>query len=359
MLKERSFQRIFRFFLGIMMLSLIFSCTKNKDIDDPIINNLNLGKGFFVLNQGNFTSGNASMSFFRKDSSKMLNNLFYQRNGVPLGDVAQSMTFWKNYAFVVVNNSSTIWAINANNAVIVGKLSSLHSPRYVCVIDAEKTYVSDFQIPGITVFQTSTLQLLGTIPTGKTTERLLLHENKVFAANWSQYNQTTPNNTVQVIDAGLDQLVDSIVVAKEPNSMVIDKNGKLWILCSGGYLNEELPALFRINPTSLEIEKRINFPDISTSPENLCLNNSADTLFFLNNGIYRMPIDDNTIPDSPFIGSDGKNFYSLAIDPSSSEIVATDAGNYLQKGYVFRFRPDGTIIDSLATGIIPGFIGFN
>lgn len=359
MLRINLFQLFFKFLIIGLISILAFSCLKEEEEVDPISNNMNLGKGFFVLNQGNFTSGNASMSFFRKDSSKMLNNLFYQRNGVPLGDVAQSMTFWKNYAFVVVNNSSTIWAINANTAIIAGKLSGLHSPRYVCVIDAEKSYVSDFQIPGITVFQTSTMQSLGTIPTGKTTERLLLHENKVFAANWSQYNQSAPNNTVQVIDAGLDQLVDSIVVAKEPNSMVIDKNGKLWVLCSGGFLNEELPALFKINPTTLEIEKRIDFPDINTSPEQLCLNSNADTLFFLNNGVYRMDIEANSIPDFPFIDSDGRNFYSLAIDPNTSEIVATDAGNYLQKGYVFRFKPDGTIIDSIAAGIIPGFIGFN
>ena len=341
------------------LLLIVSACTKGKEPDYPLPENLNLGKGFYVLNQGNFTSGNASMSFYRKDSAKMINQIFYQRNGVPLGDVAQSMTFWKNYAFVVVNNSGVVWAINSSTAKVVGKLSGLHSPRYVCVVDAEKSYVSDFQIPGITVFQTSTMLPLGTIQTGKTTEQLLLVGDKVFAANWSSYQQSGPNNTIQVIDVSLDQLTDSIVVAKEPNSMVVDKNGKLWVLCSGGYLNEEIPALFRINTQTFDIEKRFDFPDINTSPSQLTINAGGDTLYYLNQSIYSLPIEADELAEAAFALAGNRNFYSLAVDPQDNAVFATDAGNYLQKGYVYRYKPNGTIIDSLAAGIIPGFIGFN
>lgn len=346
----------------LWMASLLFlsvSCSKPDEEILPPEGAARLGRGFYVLNEGNFTSGNASMSYYQADSLKMIHNLFYQRNKVPLGDVAQSMTFWKKYAFVVVNNSGIIWLINASNATVAGKITGLYSPRMVCVIDDHKAYVSDFQQKGLTVFDPSSLQTLGSISTGKTSEKLLLHKGKVFAANWSQYNQTTLNNTVQVINAAFDQVVDSLVLTREPNSMVIDKNEKLWVLCSGGFLNEDYPALYRIDANSLEVERKFDFPDLSGDPQHLTINRTGDTLFYLNQGIYRMPVGAEALPAAPHVLQGNRNFYSLAVDPGSSTLLATDAGNYLQKGYVFRFNPDGTIIDSLAAGIIPAFIGFN
>lgn len=337
---------------------MVMSCTKKPVPIDPTPVST-LGKGFYVINQGNFTSGNSSLSYFRYDSSKMINNIFYRINGIPLGDVGHSMAFWKTFAFVVVNNSGTIWAINSGTGAIMGKLSGLQSPRYVCVIDDNKSYVSDLNIPGITVFKTSTMANLGTIQTGKRVENMLLYKNKVFAANWTQYNQTKPNNSIQVIDAAFDRLSDSIVLVKEPNSMVIDKNNKLWVLCSGGYLNEEIPALFKINPENLTIEKRYNFPNKQMSPDQLSINPSRDTLFFLNQDIFRMSIDAQSIPSQPFINRGNRNFFALAIAPGTSQIVVTDAGNWVQNGYVYRFNPNGMLVDSLKVGIIPGFIGFN
>jgi len=47
-------------------------------------------------------------------------------------------------------------------------------------------------------------------------------------------------------------------------------------------------------------------------------------------------------------------FYSLAIDPKSSVIYASDAIDYQQNGLILRFKPDGTLIDSSRAGIIPG-----
>jgi DNA-binding beta-propeller fold protein YncE len=356
--KKSKLMKNFRYLTFIGLMVFFISCSQ-EDIEPEIIWPENLGKGFFVLNQGNFTAGNASLSFYRYDSAKMENSIFFRRNGVPLGDVAHSLTFWRNYAFIVVNNSSTVWVINSNTSIIAGKLSGFHSPRFIQVISSEKAYVSDLLTPGISVFNTSTLQAMGTISTGKSTEQLLLYKDKVFAANWSDYNQSLPNNTIQIVDVVLDRLTDSIVVVKEPNSMVLDKNNKLWVLCSGGYMNEEIPALFRINAENNQIESRYDFSSLEMSPEQLRINASLDTLYFLNNGVFRMAISEAALPLQPLIAENQRNFFSLALEPQSKEILVTDVGNYTQTGFVFRFRPNGMLIDSVGAGVIPGYIGFN
>lgn len=345
------------FVLVIFVLGL-FGCAKTDPSVYPPLPAA-LGDGFFVLNQGNFTSGNASLSFYQEESGVMTNNLFYKLNQAPLGDVAQSMCFYDDLAFIVVNNSGHIYAIDAHTGLFKRKIAQLKSPRNMLVIDATKAYVSDFQEKGVFVFHPQTMQPLGLIQTGKSTEAMVKIDNEVFVTNWSNYNQTKTNNTVQVIDATLDQLVDSIVVAKEPNSMVVDHEGDLWVLCSGGYLNEEIPALFEIDASSRLIKRRFNFPHAQMSPEQLIINGTADTLYFLNRDIYRMSVNAGALPEIPFILAENRNFFTIAVHPQRSIVLATDAINYVQNGYIFRFQPNGMLIDSIKVGIIPGFIGFN
>lgn len=347
-----------KFVLAVIIFSLT-ACTKSiQDTIDPEWPDM-LGNGFFVLNQGNFTAGNASLSYVHYDSAKISNHVFFQNNGIPLGDVAQSMTIWNHYALVVVNNSSTIWSINKNTGKVVAKLSGFHSPRYLQIIHAEKAYVSDFYYPGLTVIQPSTFQIIGNIHTGKTTENLLMFGDKVFVSNWSQFNQDAENNSIQVIDVIKDQLVDSIELIKEPNSMVLDKNDRLWVLCSGGFMGEEVPALFRINAFTNEIEQQYNFPSAGMSPNQLVINATADTLFYINTDVFRMSVEDVSLPELAFIEAENRNFYSLSFDPSNKNVICGDAGNYMQPGYIYRFRYDGMLIDSLQAGIIPGYFAFN
>jgi hypothetical protein len=347
-----------KLFYFLFTLLVIQSCSIGDDDPDPIFPK-GLGKGFYVVNQGGFTAGNASLSFFNYDTAKMTNNVFYKLNNAPLGDVAQSMTFDGDYAYIVINNSGLIYIIDAQSGYFLNKIVGLTSPRYYLPIDSQKAYISDFIDKGITVVNPNNLQIQGVIQTGKSTENLVLIGTKVFATNWSQYNQTGPNNTIQVIDAAMDKLVDSIQVVKEPNSMVVDKNKKLWVLCSGGYMNEEIPALHCINPDNHEIVKTLYFESNELSPEHLTLNGTGDTLYYINQSVYRLGINDNQLPNQAFIHNGTHNFFTIGVDPENSQIVVTDAGNYVQNGNIFRYSPDGILIDSAQAGIIPGYIGYN
>jgi YVTN family beta-propeller protein len=189
---------------------------------------------------------------------------------------------------------------------------------------------------------------------------MLLADGKVFAAFWSNYGFSyLENNKLVVIDASTDQVIDSVFVGKEPNSMMLDKDGKLWVLCSGGFASEAYPSLWQIDPESLNILSTFNFTDISTSPTSLCIDGAGETLFFLNQGIYSMSIYDTILPALPLISEDEHLFYSLAINPKSNEIFATDAIDYQQRGLILRYQPDGTSVDSFSAGLIPGAMTYH
>ena len=355
--------------LGVWLIAFIalalFSCS--KDPLDTVFFDFSGNKGVYVVNEGNFMYGNSSLSFYDPEQKRVYNDVFQARNSTPLGDVAQSIKIWNNMAFVVVNNSGKIYVIDSRTAEFKGSVSGLSSPRYVYVVDAQKAYVTDLYARKITIFNPQTFQITGGVPVSNSksefsqhsTEQMLQYKNLVFVNCWSY------DNKILVIDSNTDQLVDSIEVFKQPNSMVIDKYNKIWVLTDGGFEGNpygyEQPGLLKIDAETREIERSFRFA-LGEHPLKLCINPTNDTIFYLNRHVWKMSVTDKRIPEQPFITSENTSlyggFYSLGIDPINSEIYVGDAIDHRQNGVVHRYAPSGKLIDEFKVGISPGNFGF-
>jgi hypothetical protein len=340
----------------IIIIVFIHGC-KIED-DDPEV--IELSAGVFIINQGNFTVGNASLSYFEPGIQRKYNGLFNEVNMIPLGDVAQSVVIDDSNAYIVVNNSGTIHVIDRWSAESKGKISNLVSPRHMLKLSESKAYVSDFFSNGITIVNPATQEITGEIPVGRSTEEMVSVGQEVFVANWSGYNQQIPNDKILVINSSQDNLVDSIQVGIEPNSMVLDKNNHLWVLCSGGFENIEIPGLWKIDPVTKEVMDTLFFPEIALNPVSLEITGGGDTLFYLNNGIYNMSINDTILPEDPLVEQNIERFFiAIGVDPQSGEIYAADPLDYQTNGRVYRFGPNGNQKSNLEVGIVPGAFGFN
>ena len=320
-------------------------------IIDPDFNLLNRN-GVFVLNEGNFMSGNGSLSFFSYDSSKIYNNIFEGVNHRPLGDIPYSITVTGEKAYIVVNNSGKIEQIDINSVKSLASVSGLVSPRQMAVIDENKAYVSSLYSDFLTIVDLKKNTVSGRINLRRTSEAIAVYGNKAYIASW------VSGNEIIIVDTGTDKVVDSLVVGQEPESMVIDKNSDLWVLCSGGYTGEYFPELISINTGTGAIKHRFVFPDKQDSPASLSLNSSGDTLYYINKSVWRMSIDSEVLPGIPFLEQSGRNFYRLGIDHATGDIFVTNAIDYQQRGYLLRLQNDGLIIDSVKTDIIPGNLCF-
>ena len=352
-----NFRCLLRFSMISIFVVLIISCNKSDDFGEVNTggSKYKAGDGVFVVNEGNYGQGNGSISFFRFDSAKIENDIFYQANNRPLGDVPVSMEIIGENAWVVVNNSAKIEVVSLKDFSSVATIQGFVSPRFILQVSENKAYISDLYGDEISVLDTRTYLIEGKINLGRSTEQMVIANGLVFVAFWSNYAfPGFENNKIFVINPATDQIVDSVVVGKEPNSLVVDKNGNIWVLCSGGYLNEEIPTLNQINPESLGVSKTLYFSDIQSSPTALCTNRTSDTLYFINNGIFKMAIFENSIPSQPLIANSDYLFYGLAVNPENSEIYTSDAIDYQQNGLVLRYKPDGTFISSCRAGIIPG-----
>jgi hypothetical protein len=165
---------------------------------------------------------------------------------------------------------------------------------------------------------------------------------------------------VFVVDTEIDSLVDSIQVGKQPNSMVMDKNGDIWVLCDGGYTGspygQENASLWHINAVSHTGIRKMEFGNLMDSPVDLAINASGDTLFYLNGDVCRTGI--GNVEPGIFIEGNGKQFYGLGIDPYDNTVYVADAVDYQQNGWVYRYTSSGALIDSFRVGINPGFFCF-
>lgn len=311
-------------------------------------------EGFFIVNEGNFSHSNGSVSFYSFDSSKVYNHIFFSGNQRPLGDVVNHLSFTDSLAIIAVNNSSKIETVDAKTFLSGGGISVGNSPREVAVVNKSKAYVSDLYSDSLTIINPMARKVEKRIYLGRSSEEMVIAGDKLWVANWSQLNHPDKeNDKIMVIAISEDRLVDSVQVVKEPNSMVLDQNGFLWVLSSGGFMNEEVPALQKINTEDMQVVKRFFFPGKVRSPDNLVINAEGDKLFFLDNGVYAMDIDAESLPEEPVIAEEDRLFYALGT--TGEKIVVSDAVDYQQRGIVYVYDKTYQLQTSFRAGIIPGY----
>lgn len=165
------------------------------------------------------------------------------------------------------------------------------------------------------------------------------------------------DSTISVIDYQMDKVISTIPVYPRPTGIQQDKNGLVWVLCSGkAYWHNGASKghLVAIDPINYSLQKDIVFPDTINHPEKLVINNTGDVLFYnYSDGVYKIGIESNSLETSPFIEYPG-TLYSLGYDPVDNYIYISDPVDYIQKGWVFRFNEKtGLVVDSVPAGIVP------
>lgn len=307
-----------------------------------------------ILNEGTFNNGNASLGIYQPDSQDVIRNVFRNRNDRPLGDVFQSMRFVQQKGFMVINNSGKIEVVDSATLASVGVIRDLPSPRYLQPVGGGRGYVSNFTQADeseLSIVSLDGLQKTGSIRTGGWTGNMTRAAGRIWVPE-------VKKGWLLAIDPATDAVTDTVKLRVEVQQVVRDAENQLWALGNGGIDDSVTPALYRIDPEARAVTQTLAFSSKDESPGNLTLNGSRDTLYYTNQGIYRMPIQQTQLPQSPLIEAQNRSFYGLSIDPESGEIYATDALDFVQNGEVYRFdAAGGQLIHQFEGGIIPrGFV---
>ena len=277
----------------ISFLLIATSCVKDKPQNavQPQVQ-LTTAKKVYIINEGNYGSGSSSVSLFDTGNNQVIEDFYKTQNNSALGDVAQSLNYFNSSFYCIVNNSNKIVVCNSQFKK-TAQINGLTSPRYILPITNQKAYVSDLYANAISVVDLNSNTKIASIPCYGKTEQMSLIYNKAFVTN-------TDKNYIYIVNTVTDLITDSINVGINAGSLGLDKNAKLWVLSTGKTAGSIIGKLNRINPVTNQIEFSVNF-NTNDAPTNLCFNKTKDTLYFLNNGIYRMTINDVTLPTNAIV----------------------------------------------------------
>ena len=315
-----------------------------------------VGRGLFIVNEGNFGYGYASLSYYNPEMKYIENEVFNRANAQKLGDVAQSMTIHDGIGWIVVNNSGVIFAVDPDTFKEVGRITGLTSPRYIHFLSDEKAYVTQLWDPRIFIVNPKTYEITGHIETDMdfrsgSTEQMVQWGRYVFTNCWSYQKR------ILKIDTATDEVVGELEVGLQPTSLVLDREGKMWTITDGGYKGSafgyEAPALYRIDAESFAIEKKFEFT-LGDHPSEVQIDGSGDEIYWINGSVWRMDVTAGELPQQPFLEYRGTIYYGLTVDPENGDVYVADAIDHQQNGVVMRYSTAGELIDTFEVGIVPG-----
>lgn len=334
--------------LKIFILIPLFGFTQNPSV--------------YITNEGNFGTGNGSLSVYDINLNTVTNDVFSTANGgALLGDVVQSMQFFNGNGYICVNNSSKIEVIDESANYIA--TIPVTFPRYIKQVNTSKAYATDWGANGVNVIDLNTNIITSTITCGTGPEGLAISNGYAYVCNVGGFGL---DSTVTIINTSTDAVIATLTVGDKPNSAVVDKDGNVWILTGGfteydanwNIVSETPGVLAMINTVTNTIDRSYTFP-IGNHPKDLIINSVGDKMYYSDGSwsksVYEFGLLDTDLPTNKFID---RSFYGLGFDTYSNEIYATDAVDFIQQGWVYRYATSGAVIDSFLVGIIPGSFAF-
>lgn len=340
--------------------ALAMSVTLQSCKDDEVDNTpgaKNYTNGVFITNEGPFQSGNGSVAFWSRDNQTKDTDIYNAVNGVPLGNIVQSISVSYGNAYVVVNNANKVVVADAKTFEAKGSIDNLALPRYFVGVSETKGYISEwvgFSGQGrVSVVDLTTNTVTSTITVGVLPEKMVYLGNKLFVTN-------SNDSTVSVINTQTDQLESTITVGDWPSGIEADQNGNLWVLCGGvpSWTGSAAtsPELVKFNPASPTFQTTFSFNSPDNNPSRLTINGTRNKLYYqYSGGVYEFSINASALSSSPVIN---RYFYGVGVDPVDGSIYGADAGNFTSVGKVVKYNTSFSPVDSFDTDVAPSDFWF-
>lgn len=316
--------------------------------------------GLLVTNEGPFQTGSGTVSYISEDYQTVNQAIFNAVNGENLGNIVQSMSFYGDLAYIVVNNSNRIVVVNRFTFEKLAVIETgLQQPRYMTIAN-DKGYVSNWGDPFvdtddfIAVIDLETNAVTNTIPVDFGPEKMVITNQKLYVAHQGGFSF---NNIISVINTNDDTLATTIPVGDVPNSLTVFGDDLL-VLCGGipsWSGTETAGSLVKVSVSTDTVSQTIDFPAVTDHPSYMTRENS-DLYYVLNSDVYKMDIAAGVLPQNPFISNVA--FYSMTVH--NQKLYGTDAGDYQSNGTLNIYDlTTNNLTETIEVGLIPNGVYFN
>ncbi len=347
-----------KFYYFTAIILALVSCKKEEEEKETTVPQTPVTFGFYALNEGNFNSTNASISYVVSEQ-EILSDPYFTANEVPLGDVLQSYVSYGANGYAVLNNSNKIEVFNRSNWENVATIDITY-PRYIVNGGNGKLYVTAGSLAGsVHVINPETNVIEASIAVGNGPERLLVHNGKLFVCNSGGWVE---DNTVSVIDMASNTVVATVNVGDRPMDIDMDGQGNVWVLCSGKVvygiwpeiLEETQARLVSINPATNEATSNLVLGEMGDHPKHMEINASSNTMYYLNDKVYAWNTVSGTLPGSVFLD---ENFNSIDLR-EDGDLWLTSIPDFVSNSTLFRYNLNGGLLNQWTAGIATNGVVF-
>ncbi len=339
--------------LMFLLLSaiMITACTKDDTGKNPGI----YDNGVFVVNEGPFGTGTGTLTFIGDDGS-LTQKVFEKENGnVVLGNIAQSMIWYNNRYYIVVNNANKV-VVADKDMKAVGEITGLTGPRFI-VAQGNKAYITEwgenYEKGGVAIADLTSLKIVKKIATGNGAEALILDGNQLWVPNGGSFNATTyeslPDSTVSVIDISSEAVIKNILVKYNPNSIIKASNGFL-VACAEESYSAGNGNIHYIRASDYSATKVTGAT--TGSYTKLHKIDETKSVVISNFSDAQVLTFDATAVSMTHTTLDFA--YSVDYDVRRKLIYIADAGDFTGIGKVKTYTVDGNKEKEFDAGIIPG-----
>lgn len=320
--------------------------------------------GIYVTNQGNFSDGNGSVSFYDPDSRESRVVLD------DLGSILQSLTVIDDRVYVLANTGGRVEVLDAATQQRVAQITGVVGPRYLAEVTGNKAYVTSqrFGAPSlVTVIDLTTNTVSGTVEVGGTPEGVVAIGTRAYVAKGG----FGADSTVAVLDVSTDAVVDTLQVGCDgPRSLAVSPLDDLVVFCTGRtvYNDDFTEVLERTNGeivvwdlsadtarARLPLDVQLGTAGPGQNVDYVVTREEAYLASSDAGRIYRY--DDETNAVEVFLEADGADqIGAVAYDGLSEQVFVAWVPSFTAAGYVTVHTLDGTEVGRFDVGIAPAHI---
>lgn len=333
------------------------SCDKDDDIP-PLIDEgskVTLPQTrAFILNEGKYESNNAGIAFYAPNKDgKFIEDIYMTQNKKGLGDTGQDIIVYNNYMYVSVYGSKLLLKLNSAG-VEVARLSFSEedgAPRYL-VAESGKIYVTLYG-KKVAKINAQTMQIEGYAPVGRNPERIAKDNKYFYIANGSSF--TTKDSTITVIDKKTFKVAKTIVVAQNPQRVVISE-GQVFVQGFGGSYPDYTYPVQKVDVaqgTVTTVAKATNLCEYNGTIY-MVYGDTDWTTYKTTNTFSSYNVKTGTLNKANFLTDMPKELvnasvYMMEVNPNNGDIYIGTT-DYTTNGDIYRFDRNGKFIEKFESG---------
>ncbi len=324
--------------------------------------------GVIVVNQGNFSDGNGSISVYDPETGQVRPSAISN-----LGSILQSAAVIGDLLYVTANTGERVDVFDAETLQQVDQIEDVVSPRYVAARGRTAYVTNLFGASGsftggkVTVIDLDVHEKTNEIEVGDNPEGMALVDDRLYVANFG----FGEGSTVSVIDLGSEAVVDTIDVDCDgPRFLVADADDEVFVFCTGRTIFDEnfepigetdgavrvLDGATGAVVERLAIDGRIGAEgpgqDAFHAEEDgkiYVVKDRRSVLVYDTNGNRRVG------ELGPF---EGDPIGAVAYDVERERLYLGRVAGFVEAGAVTIHSADGTELDRFTAGVAPTFVTF-